>query len=138
MNEQPKIITDQDKGITGALIDEILAAIKIINNIENDTLDELLTIYIKAMCTNILIKTNRRVFVPELKYVIIDLVTDKLAQKNGTDPSTLQSIQSMSEAGRSVNFGVSDVITARLNLLAEKQLNDNDILINKYKLLYKT
>ena len=47
----------------------------------------------------------------------------------------------MSEAGRSVTFGatqVSTVLANNLNLIAQKQLEENEKLINKFKLLYKT
>ena len=131
------MITDNDKGITGVLIDEIMQAVKIINGITGSNLDELLTIYIKAICTNILIKTNRRKFPPDLKYVAIDLVRDKFSLTDADNPD-LNAIKSMSEAGRSVTFGATDVIKARLELLAEKQITDNEKLINKFKLLYKT
>ena len=78
-------------------------------------------------------------FVPELKYIVVDLVKDKFDLNNGnTADSDIQSIQSMSEAGRSVNFGVPNVIANRLNIIAQKQLNDNQAIINKYRLLYKT
>ena len=131
------MIDTKNDGITAELIDDILKNIKLVCDISDNTQDTLLILYIKALCTNILIKTNRRVFVPEMKYLVIDLVIDKYNSKNAEGNSDLQSIQSMSEAGRSVNFGVSSVIANRLNLLAEKQLQDNDNLINKFKLLYK-
>ena len=137
--EEPKIITDQEKGITGTLISEILEAVKLLNNVENSSMDSIITYYIKAVCNGILIKTNRRMFVPELKYIVIDLVGNKLMTRkvdNGADD--LGSIQSMSEAGRSVSFGTTDVLRAKLDLLAQKQLDENEALINKYKLLYKT
>lgn len=141
-----------DGGISTTLINEILETICTLNNIsepeegiadyeklhkEYENQVDIITLYIKAICTNILIKTNRRIFVPELKYVVIDLVNDKL---NSTDKSIqdLQSIQSMSEAGRSVNFGVSGVLQTKLNLIVQKQLNENETLINRYKLLYKS
>ena len=123
------MVTDNDKGITGALIDEILQWVKSMNGITDASQDELLTLYIRAVCTNILIKTNRRVFPPELKYVVIDLVRDKFSLNNTNDPE-LNAIKSMSEAGR--------IVAAKLKLIAEKQLADNERLINKFKLLYKT
>ena len=104
---------------------------------EYDYLIQLLTLYIKIICNNILIRTNRRIFPEKLKYTVIDLVKDKF-DSNNTNSEDIQSIQSMSEAGRSVNFGVSSVISNKLNLIAQKQLDENEILINRFRLLYKT
>ena len=104
---------------------------------EYDNIIALLTLYIKMICSNILIKTNRRMFPPDLKYVVINLVKDKFDSNNKSDPE-LQIIKSMSEYDRSVNFGVADTLQTRLNLIAERQLNENESLINKFKLLYKT
>ena len=74
-----------------------------------------------------------------MKYIVVDLVKDKFDLNNGNNAnSDIQSVQSMSEAGRSVNFGVSNVIANRLNIIAQKQLDENMAIINKYKLLYKT
>ena len=150
-----------DGGITANLINDILENICLLNNIEepeqlgnnpsqdqqtkyNQELKEyehkidILTLYIKAICQQILIKTNRRMFIPELKYVVIDLVNDKYNNSNDLSSDSLQSIQSMSEAGRSVNFGVSNALTNKINLIVQKQLKDNDQMINQYKLLYKS
>ena len=44
----------------------------------------------------------------------------------------------MSEYDRTVNFGASSILANRLNLIAQKQLDENDMLINKFKLLYRT
>ena len=130
---------ENNKGITNELITEILSYVKLELDITNTSQDDILTLYIKAICTNILTLTNRRKFVEDLKYVVVDLVKDKFDLNNGnTADSDIQSVQSMSEAGRSVNFGVSNVIANRLNIIAQKQLNDNQAIINKYKLLYKT
>ena len=150
---------DNDNGITYKLINEILENVCLLNNIEepevpaqnadasvvtkyNEELKvyqhqiNIITYYIKAICNNILIETNRRKFVPELKYVVINLVNDQLISDKSIDE--FQSIQSMSEAGRSVNFGVSNELAQKLNLLAQKQLNENELLISKYRLLYKS
>lgn len=126
---------ENNKGISHELIDDIVDNIKILNNITDSKSDNILELYTEAICTNILIKTNRRIFPPELKYVVIDLVGNKLlSDKNDSE---LQSIQSMSEFDRSVNFGVSGPLQAKLNLIAQKQLDDNEKLINHFKLLYK-
>lgn len=124
-----------DGGITDELVDEIIGYVRTVANIDNE---EILQIYVRAICTNILIKTNRRMFTPELKYVVMDLVIDKFNNNNTSSNNDLQSIQSMSEDGRTVNFGVSNVIVNKLNLLAQKQIQDNENMIGKFKLLYKT
>lgn len=129
---------DNDHGITPELITDILNSIKLVLGITDTSKDDILTLYINAVCNNILIKTNRRIFVPELKYVVMNLVADKWNSDRASLDDTLNSIQSMAEAGRSVTFGVSSVIGNKLNLIAQKQLEENEILINKYKLLYKT
>lgn len=152
---------DNDRGITDELIQDILNNVCLVNNIiepeplkenpsetdieeykkvktEYDYKISLLSLYIRAICTNILIKTNRRMFIPDLKYVVIDLVNDKWASTDSVSGDTLNSIQSMSEAGRSVNFGASNVVANKLNLIAKKQLEENELLINKFKLLYRT
>ena len=103
---------------------------------EYDYLVELLTFYITAICNNILIRTNRRMFPEQLKYVVVDLVKNKFDSNNTNNIQS--SIQSMSEAGRSVNFGVSGVVANKLNLIAQKQLDENEILINRFRLLYRT
>ena len=127
---------EKKNGITPELITDILQNVKIMEGITDEKQDQLLTLYINMICNNILIKTNRRIFVPELKYVVINLVKDKYdtLQKD----TELQSIQSMSEYDRSVTFGVSEPIKYKLNLIAERQLDENEKLINKYKLLYRT
>lgn len=126
---------DNDRGITDKLIDEIVEYVKLTSTIDND---EVLRVYTEAICTNILIKTNRRMFTPELKYVVMTLVKDKFIEENTDINNDAQSIQSMSEDGRTVNFGVSDLMKAKLNLLAEKQITENENIIGKFKLLYKT
>lgn len=131
------MIDNKNDGITDELINDILKNVKLTCNILDNSKDTLLTMYIKAVCTNILIATNRRVFIPEMKYLVTDLVISKYTSNDLGNNDNLQSIQSMSEAGRSVNFGVSNVITNKLNLLAQKQLQDNTNLVNKFKLLYK-
>ena len=104
---------------------------------EYDDIIALLTLYIKMICNNILIKTNRRMFPPDLKYVVVNLTKDKFDSNNKSDPE-LQIIKSMSEYDRSVNFGTSDTLQTRLNLIAQKQLDENEQLINRFKLLYRT
>ena len=126
-----------DNGITQELITDILNSVKIILGIKDTEKDELLTLYINIICNNILIATNRRKFVKELKYVVINLVIDKFDENNARNIEDIQTIQSMSEYDRSVNFGVSDILKSRLNAIATKQLEENQKLINRYKLLYR-
>ena len=149
----------EDKGITDELIQELSTNILLVLNItepeepDNPTSAQeaeyqvelnkytrtiqLLNLYINAICNNILIKTNRKTFIDDLKYIVIDLVVDKYNNNIKSVEKDINSVQSMSEAGRSVNFGVSSVLQNKLNLLAKKQIEENESLINKYKLLYK-
>ena len=127
---------DNDRGITPELITDILNNIKLLRNITDSSKDTLITLYIKAVCTNILIKTNRRMFVPDLKYVVMDLVMDMYDSL--IDDKELGSIKSMSEYDRTVTFGMEEHLKYKLDLIAKKQLEDNEKLINRYKLLYRT
>lgn len=97
---------------------------------------KLLILYINLLCQNIIIQTNRKKFPEELRYLIIDLVKDKF-DSNKPD-SEIQSIQSMSETGRSVNFGISGILATKLNLIAQRQLESYTNLINRYRLVYRT
>ena len=109
--------------------------------------DNIIIMYIIQICHKILIKTNRRIFVPKLKYVVTDLVNNayimylnNLKGINDINNSS-NSTQSMSEAGTSVSFETTNIsgdLANKLNLLALKQLEENELLINKFKLLYKT
>jgi len=95
----------------------------------------LLTLYITMICRNILIKTRRRVFPRELKDVVVNLVVDKF--NSNTSDEDMQQIQSMSEYDRTVNFGVSSVTRTKLEMLARKQIEENEELIKEYRLLYR-
>lgn len=132
--------------ISNELVSDILKNIKLkLNLAQPTTPDELkeyqykldlITLYIRTICTNILIRTNRNKFPDQLKYLVVDLVIDKLfLNKNDEE---LQSIQSMTEYDRTVNFGASTTIKTKLDLLAKRQLDEYDILINRFRLLYKT
>ena len=127
---------EDDKGITSELITDILNNIKLLLGINDSKKDSLLILYIKAVCTNILIKTNRRKFIPELKYVVMDLVMDKY--DSFIDDTELGSIKSMSEYDRTVTFGIEEHLKYKLDLIAKKQLDENEQLIKRYKLLYRT
>lgn len=101
-------------------------------------LKELLTYYINETCNNILIKTNRTKFPEDLKYLVVQLTNDAYCMYKSNSAEGSQTIQSMSETGRTVNFGISDTDKIKYQLLINRQLNDNEQLINRYKLLYKT
>ena len=113
----------------------------ILNNVElylgENTYDKkLIILYINMLCQNIIIQTNRHKFPEALRYLVIDLVKDKF-DINKPD-SEIQSVQSMSETGRSINFGTSGVLATKLNLIAQKQLEEHTSLINRYRLVYRT
>ena len=127
---------EENDGIDEKLVHEILDNFKILANISDNSKDDMLEILVRGICTNILIKTNRRTFPEKLKHVAINIVNDAyLASKNDAD---LQSVQSMSEFDRTVNFGLADNVKTKLNLIAQKQVEDNEKLINRFRLLYKT
>lgn len=129
-------MAENDNGITIELINEILTNVKVALGIVDNTKDTLLTLYINIICNNLLARTHRRKFIPELKYIVITLVEDKFNVNNKDNPD-LTAIQSMSEAGRSVNFGASNIVATKLNMIAQKQLDENEALIREFKLLYK-
>ena len=95
----------------------------------------LLVLYIKMICNNILIKTRRKVFPKELKYLVVNLVVDKF--NSNLPDSDIQQIQSMTEYDRTVNFGVSSITKTKLEMIARKQLEEYDDLIKEYRLLYR-
>ena len=133
---------NQDRGITDELINEILDIVLLQlpvkeTDVDYDKVISILTIYINAICLKLLIKTNRRMFIPDLKYVVSDLVVNQYINYLGNlnvlnavnADGTISQIQSMSEAGRSVTYGtaeVSNISASKLNLLAEKQLEENE------------
>lgn len=124
-------------GITPELVEDIRNMVKTLHNITDTSKDIILDMYINIICHKVLIYTNRNVFVEKLKYVIVDLVGDELLFNNDNDSGVSQAIQSMSEAGRSVNFGESDSVKYRLNKLADEKISINRTLLNRYKLLYR-
>lgn len=127
---------NQDKGITDKLILDILLNVKMIKNISDSSKDNVLKLYIKLICEKILDRTNRRIFPKDLAYLVVDMVADKY--ESNLPITNIQGIQSMSETGRSVNFGVDNVTAAKLNLLAQNQISEYEILLGKYRLLYKS
>lgn len=128
---------DNNDGITQELINFIITNVKLISGIEDASQDNLLKLYATMLCNNFLIKTNRRMFPEKAKYLMIDLTKNKFDVNNTSDPE-LNAIRSMSEYDRSVTFGASSILENKLNLIASKQLDDNEQLINKFKLLYRT
>lgn len=100
----------------------------------------IITYMINKMCNEITIMTNRYKFPNDLKYLVTDLVNDLYSlYKSDTSTGTngTEAVKSMSENGRSVNFGATDTWKTKYDLLVSNQLSTNEKLINKYKLLYK-
>lgn len=143
---------DYSKIIPEDLFNFILTNVKVLLNIEEPSEDaseeekteynnkiQILTIYINTFCQNVIIKTNRINFPKGLRYLAITSTADMYNQYiNGSNNSSdNQVIQSMSETGRSVSFGISDLLKTKFQLLIQQQINDNISLINSYKLLYK-
>ena len=105
---------------------------------EYDKLIKLISLYINMICKEIKIRTNRVNFPEDLKYLAIDMTNNMYTQyKSDTNSESNQVIQSMSETGRSVNFGTEDTIKIKLQLLIQRQLDNQNKLINRYRLLYK-
>lgn len=140
---------DLDKDIFEFIYNNLI----ILNNISiptDDSTDEekkqyehtkdILTYMINKICTNITVMTNRYKFPNDLKYLVVDLVNNSYElykSDTGTGTNGTEAIKSMSENGRSVNFGTTDTWKIKYDLLVNNQLSTNEKLINKYKLLYK-
>lgn len=93
---------------------------------------------INKLVREIVILTNRNTFPTDLKYLAVDLVNNAYSViANESNPDTNQNINSMSEAGRSVSFGATQTWQMKYQMLLEQQLKAVEVLINKYKLLYK-
>ena len=135
--ENKEIIEENDRGITKELIQSILKNVKLIENISDTSKDELIKLYINITCSKILEKTNRRVFPKELEYVVTEITCDYY-ESNLSRLDLNGKVSKMSESGRSVEFGMDNVLTNKINLLVNKKLADYDIVINRYKLLYRT
>lgn len=113
----------------------ILNNVKLLNP---DVKEEILKFYINKAIQEITIKTNRIKFPDDLKYLVIDLVNDMLAINNmNTNSQEAQSIKSMTEQDRKVDFGLDSYSQTRFNLLLQQKLLDNEKLINRYRLMYK-
>ena len=115
--------------------DFILHNAKLMNKDYNE---EILIFYIDKVINDITIKTNRNKFPTDLKYLVVDLIGDLLdTNKVINNSSEQQGIQSLSENGRSVNFGMDSFSQSRFNMLLQQKISDNEKLINRYRLLYK-
>lgn len=111
--------------------------IKLLPNMETDK-KPILEFYVRKICNDITIKTNRNSFPIGLKYLVVELALDAFEIYKADNTDDKQVIQSMSETGRTVNFGDSDTWKTKYQILINKQLNDNEKLINRYRLLYRT
>ena len=113
----------------------ILNNVKLLNP---DVKEEILKFYINKAVQEIRIKTNRIKFPDDLRYLVIDLINDMFAINNmNTNSQEAQSIKSMTEQDRKVDFGLDSYSQTRFNLLLQQKLLDNEKLINRYRLLYK-
>ena len=113
----------------------ILNNTKLLNQNINE---EILKFYINKAIQEITIKTNRIKFPSDLRYLVIDLINDTFAINNmNSNSSEMQTIKSMTEQDRKVDFGLDSYSQTRFNLLLQQKIEDNQKLINRYKLLYK-
>lgn len=113
----------------------ILNNVKLLNP---DVKEEILKFYINKAIQEITIKTNRIKFPDDLRYLVIDLINDMFAINNmNTNSQEAQSIKSMTEQDRKVDFGLDSYSQTRFNLLLQQKLLDNEKLINRYRLMYK-
>ena len=129
-------IEENDRGISKELIESILKNVKLLEGITDSNKDEVLKLYINIICSKILEKTNRRVFPKELEYIVVEMTQNDY--KSNLPSDELQGVQKMSEAGRSVDFGVDETTSKKIELYVSKKLFDYDTIINRYKLLYRT
>ena len=139
----------EELGITDELINEILDNLLLLlgvsepdeNAPEKDLIEyeikvDVLKYLITETCVKTLIRTRRETFPEALKYLVTDVV--KYIYTTDIDDEDLSAIQSMSEAGRSISYGVSTVIQAKVSASIQKQLDERDRLIYEYRLMYKT
>lgn len=129
-------IEENDRGISKELIESILKNVKLLEGITDSNKDEVLKLYINIICSKILEKTNRRVFPKELEYIVVEMTQNDY--KSNLPSDELQGVQKMSEAGRSVDFGIDETTSKKIELYVSKKLFDYDTIINRYKLLYRT
>lgn len=129
----------EENEIDDKLFNFILTNIKLIIPEDSNVNEEVIKLYINKTCHDLTVKTNRNEFPEGLKYLVIDIVSDIVNLSiQETNANNNQNIQSMSETGRSVTFGASDTTKTKINLMYQQKLEDNEKLINKYRLLYKT
>lgn len=126
------------------IADVILSKFKVLNNIEDETNDNIYKIYIEKAMQSICNLTNRNTFPEQLKYVVIDMLTDfyktnikineDSEESNGKDFT-----KSISEAGRSVSFDNSSELeySELLSANISKNLEMREKEIYRYRLLYK-
>ena len=143
---------ENDQGITPELIKDIVDNVKFISFIkepgegateeeiqEYNNLIQLFEVYVEMICHNILIYTNRDMFPSELKYVVARMVKEQFIVDDTNKPNAqVQTITKMSEAGRSVDFGINSTVSAYLQQLAASQVQSSKVLLTRYKLLYRT
>lgn len=122
------------------LFEFIYNKILILNNIQipDSNVKDIIEYYINDVCTQITIKTNRNKFPKDLKYLAVGMINRAYNLYKSETTSDDQVIQSMSETGRTVSFGQSDNQKTKYQLLLEQELKNNELLINRYKLLYRT
>lgn len=125
-----------------SVFDFIYKNVVLLNNIlaSDEQYINVIKYLIEKTCYDITIMTNRNKFPNDLKFVVIDLVTNEFEMyksDTSTDTNTTETIKSISENGRSANFGATDTWKIKYDLLVKNQLETNKDLINKYKLLYK-
>lgn len=115
----------------------ILNDIKILEGIVGSESDSALEVYIKLAYNKILDRTNRTKFPSDLEYLLIDLARDAYTAVKACKNDNNQNIQSMSEAGRSVTFGTSQAEVTKATQIINRQIQEYDTIINRYRLLYK-
>lgn len=127
-----------DNVVEKEVFDFILSNIKSSQGITDNKQDDIIKLFINTTCTEIVIRTNRNKFPEDLKYLVINMANTMYElHKANSDSQGSQIIQSMSEDGRKVDFGIDGVTKMKLQLAIQKQLDTQDTLINRYRLLYK-
>lgn len=108
------------------MTDEILSIVKTLRGIAGDDQDGLLGIYIDMTIQSILNHCNIYEFPSELKYVVVNMISDMLDESSGDAP-----ISSVSEQGASVSF---DRATVKMKI--EDRVSSMSQL-NQFRNLYK-
>lgn len=110
---------------------EIVKNAKLLLGINDDSYDEILTLYAEMVEQSILNYCNRVVAPPELRFVAAQMVADMYSQNNTADGKT-GGVSSVSEAGRTVSFNSSSIQALIDNKLAERKEQ-----LSSYRLLYR-